>query len=195
MKWLTKLWTATSPRPAVTCCAACATRDATIAEQRAALVQLRDELAEVRADAVSNLHAMFTLPLIEEVAARGGQLGVSDSTPDWVREYALSFMAECAGFEPGSRVLVAASRPGRPDRRRLPGTVREVWIDAHDEPTLFVAMDNPTDTAQLLTDSWDGPDEELTAIVGGCQSPVLIPIAFPKAARSIDAGGWIEATS
>jgi hypothetical protein len=179
----------------VAACAACGTRDDTIEQQRTALDRLRTELAEVRADAVSNLHALFTLPLTEQLAARGDQLGVDAHKPEWVREYALSFMAECAGFEPGTRVLVAATRPGHPDRPRLPGTVREVWLDNDGEPTLFVAMDNPIDTARLLSDSSDGPDEELTAKVSGSEPPVLIPVGFPTTVRSIDAGGWIEATS
>ncbi|WP_433019966.1 hypothetical protein [Kribbella sp. CA-294648] len=193
MKWLTQLRQATAPRRAATeACAACRTRDNTIAEQRAALVQLREELAEVRADAVSNLHNMFTLPLVEELAARGDQLGVDERHPDWVREYALSFMAECAGFEVGTRVLVAATRPGHSDRSRLPGTVREVWLDSDGEPTLFVAMDNPRDAARLLAESYDGPDGALASLH---DASVLVPVPFPTTVRSIDAGGWIEAMS
>lgn len=195
MKWLTKLRQATAARRAATeMCAACGTRDNTIAEQRAALVQLRTELAEVRADAVSNLHALFMLPLLEDTVERGDQLGADARKPGWVREYALSFMAECAGFETGTRVLVAASRPGQLDQPRLPGTVREVWLDADGEPTLFVAMDNSSDTARLLAEGYDAPDVDLPGLFDDC-GPLLVPVPFPTSVRSIDAGGWIEATS
>jgi hypothetical protein len=190
--WLRR---ATTARHAVPVCEACATRDEALAVQRTELYELRDAVADLRADAVQNLHALFTLHLVEYAAVHDDQLGGDPRRPDQIREYALTFMAECFGLDTGARVLVGD--PGQDHTRgeqvvRLPGTVRDVWLDGCGQPVLFVAMDNLSDITRLIAAGYEVADADLP---GGLDGRGLVVVPFPATRQPIGAGGWIEATA
>jgi len=188
-----------SRRQAATACEACAVRDNTIGIQRAQLTELRRQLAETGArqhrlaeQAVHNLHGLFTVHLAEYTADHFEQLGGDADAPQRIRDYALTFMAECAGLELNQHVTVAYQPDGTGEPVTVPGQVRDVRLSSRGEPVLLVAMYNRGDTVKLVNAGYELAAVEQTGVLAGL---LLIVVPFPNHNRRISEGGWIEATS
>ncbi|TWD81650.1 hypothetical protein FB561_2770 [Kribbella amoyensis] len=185
-------------------CAACAVRDNTIAIQRAQLTELRYSLSREHAahqqlaagrdamawDAVSNLYALFTLHLIEHAAQHDPEY--VGELPNRVRDFALMFMADCAGLHLNSRVAISHQAGDDAAPVRLVGRVRDVRLDRDGEPVLLVAMDNGGDTEKLVAGGYDLAVVEPSGVLAGL---LMVVVPFPARRASIGDGGWIEATS
>ncbi|WP_328321828.1 hypothetical protein OHA70_25445 [Kribbella sp. NBC_00382] len=180
-------------------CTACGVRENTIVIQRAQLAELRRDLAAVRAaarqvaeQAVQNLHGLFTLPLAEQAAERFEQTGFDLDAPQRIRDYALVFMAECAGLELHQRVNVAYAPSGNDGPIGVGGMVVDVRLDRDGEPVLLVRLDDRTATSTLVAAGYDLAEVETDGPLAG---QLLIIVPFPTQSRAIADGGWIEATS